>query len=619
MGSTDYPILKEEEVKFDPESQEQDIDVASQKSFASSTNSSRSNGPTLTFENIEYEVFQKKSKERKTLIHPCSGKIKAQEMVCIMGQSGAGKSTLLDILAARIKSSDQLRGSLKYDGVAIGSNYKRVSGYVMQSDALYPLLTVRETFMFAAELRIPGKTRAEKAEVVAQTLRALKLEGVADTVVGDELTRGLSGGEKRRVSIGVDTIHQPGLIFLDEPTSGLDSATALSIVETLDGLRQDGRTVVLTIHQPSMKVFNKFTTAMFLANGHVLYHGPTQALPDFITGSGLATEIPRFTNLPEFFLEIVDEHVGNNDVAELVAKTSGGRGRLLSKEDMDEAWAARRALDHPDYANGFWAESALLARRSLLIFLRTKELLAARFGLSIFMGLVMGSTFWDANRQTQEGIREISSYLIYALAFYLFTSMEAMPIFLNERDIFTRENSRGAYRSISYVLAGTLVFIPVTFILGLVFTSVSWFMVGLPNDANLFFFQVLTLLVTCFLGNCFCTLISGIVPDALTGNSMGTAMLANFFLFSGFFIPRSDIPPYWIWIHWISPFKYSYDALTTNILKAIDTAAAEAELDRLDNTGLNKWYMIIAILGLALLYRSVFWFLLSTKHNGMRK
>ncbi|CAM9162161.1 unnamed protein product [Heterosigma akashiwo] len=100
---------------------------------------------------------------------------------------------------------------------------------------------------------------------------------------------------------------------------------------------------------------------------------------------------------------------------------------------------------------------------------------------------------------------------------------------------------------------------------------------------------------------------------------MGTAMLANFFLFSGFFIPRSDIPPYWIWIHWISPFKYSYDALTTNILKAIDTAAAEAELDRLDNTGLNKWYMIIAILGLALLYRSVFWFLLSTKHNGMRK
>jgi len=588
-----------------------DVEIGANDFAPSST---ESKGNTLSFKNISYEVNTSKN-ETKTLIHPVSGTIRPTEMMCIMGQSGAGKSTILDILSARVKSSNQLKGSVLVNGQPIGKSYKRISGYVMQDDALYPMLTVRETFSYAASLRISNLSNSDRSKIVDETIAALKLGSCQNTIVGDEINRGLSGGEKRRVSIGVDTIHQPSIIFLDEPTSGLDSATALSIIQNLKEICVSGRTVILTIHQPSMKIFNSFTTAMFLAKGHVIYHGQTSKLADFIVDTSLAEEIPRFTNLPEFFLEVIEGYVDADDVKTLVHKASSHN--LLI--DAVAAQEAREELDHPEYANGFFKETLILTKRTAMNFLRTKELFFARFGLSIFMGVVMGSLFLNPAPDTMDGIREISSYLIYVIAFYLFTSMEAMPIFLNERTIFTRESSRGAYRTSSYVISGTLIFFPVTFFLAIMFTTVSWFMVDLPSDANIFFFQVLAILSTAFLGNCFATMISGIVPDALAGNAMGTAMLANFFLFAGFFIPRSEIPPWWIWLHWISPFKWSYEALTLNVYKKIDTLAAQVELERLSLTNTNKWLSILAIFGFAIFYRTMFFILLKFKHSGMRK
>ena len=172
----------------------------------------------LEWVNIGYRI--KTKTEEKTIIHPMSGRVDPGEMLAIMGTSGAGKSTLLDILAGRLISKNLTGHILTNDMPVNYSKFRKQSGYVMQSDALFPLLTVKETLHYAAHLGIQGKTYAEREAAAESTMKLLGLEHVQDTIIGDNLTRGLSGGEKRRVSIAVDIIHEPPVIFLDEPTSG---------------------------------------------------------------------------------------------------------------------------------------------------------------------------------------------------------------------------------------------------------------------------------------------------------------------------------------------------------------------------------------------------------------
>ena len=172
----------------------------------------------LEWVNIGYRV--QKMGEEKPILHPMSGRIDPGEMLAIMGASGSGKTTLLDILAGRLISKN-LKGYILTNDTPVNySTFRKQSGYVMQSDALFPLLTVKETLHYAAHLGIQGKTYAEREAVANSTMMLLRLEHVQDTIIGDNLNRGLSGGEKRRVSIAVDIIHEPPVIFLDEPTSG---------------------------------------------------------------------------------------------------------------------------------------------------------------------------------------------------------------------------------------------------------------------------------------------------------------------------------------------------------------------------------------------------------------
>ena len=172
----------------------------------------------LEWVNIGYRI--KTKTEEKTVIHPMSGRVDPGEMLAIMGTSGSGKTTLLDILAGRLISKNLTGHVLTNDRPVNFSTFRKQSGYVMQSDALFPLLTVKETLHYAAHLGIQGKTYAEREAAANSTMTLLRLEHVQDTIVGDNLNRGLSGGEKRRVSIAVDIIHEPPVIFLDEPTSG---------------------------------------------------------------------------------------------------------------------------------------------------------------------------------------------------------------------------------------------------------------------------------------------------------------------------------------------------------------------------------------------------------------
>ncbi|KAL8041794.1 hypothetical protein ABFX02_09G007000 [Erythranthe guttata] len=270
-------------------------------------------GHGLEFKNLSYSVLKKQKKEgvwitKETyLLNDISGQAMRGEVMAIMGPSGAGKSTFLDALAGRI-AQGSLQGSVRIDGKQVTTSYmKMISSYVMQDDQLFPMLTVYETFMFAAEVRLPPSiSTVEKKRRVVELLDQLGLTSATHTYIGNEGKRGVSGGEKRRVSIGIDIIHKPSLLFLDEPTSGLDSTSAYSVVEKVKDIAKSGSIVLMTIHQPSFRIQMLLDRITVLARGRLIYLGSPVSLPAYL--SGFQRPVPDGENSLEYLLDVIKEY-----------------------------------------------------------------------------------------------------------------------------------------------------------------------------------------------------------------------------------------------------------------------------------------------------------------------
>ncbi|KAI3897723.1 hypothetical protein MKW92_043850 [Papaver armeniacum] len=255
----------------------------------------------LEFSNLTYTVVKKLKidgkwhKEDLDLLHDITGYAPKGRVTAVMGPSGAGKSTFLDGLAGRI-ASGSLRGRVSLDGIEMSPSFiKRTSAYIMQDDRLFPMLTVYETLLYAADFRLGSVSKAEKQQRSAR-----------NTYIGDEGTRGVSGGERRRVSIGVDIIHGPALLFLDEPTSGLDSTSAQSVIDRLHDIARTGSTVILTIHQPSHRIQMLLDHLIILARGQLMYQGAPKDVSSHLGRMG--RKVPKGENSIEYLLDVIQEY-----------------------------------------------------------------------------------------------------------------------------------------------------------------------------------------------------------------------------------------------------------------------------------------------------------------------
>jgi ABC-type multidrug transport system ATPase subunit len=223
------------------------------------------------------------------------------EMCAIMGSSGAGKTTLLNILSQRKRASDY-SGRIYYNGVL---GVMPPFGYVTQEDVHMGVLTVRESLTFAANLRLSEAWSAqEKAKRVQRVLALLILQHVANNTVGEALSHGISGGELKRLSIGVELLHFPGLMFLDEPTTGLDSSTSMEVLSALRNLANQHRTIVMTLHQPSQDIFQLFDRVLIMAEARVVYFGGVQNCADFYTQSPYKFAFPTTMDPAEFMIAV---------------------------------------------------------------------------------------------------------------------------------------------------------------------------------------------------------------------------------------------------------------------------------------------------------------------------
>ncbi|OMP08055.1 ABC transporter-like protein [Corchorus olitorius] len=551
----------------------------------------------LTFKNITYSVKLGRSKfpcwasnivssdNKKVLLNDISGDAREGEIMAILGATGSGKTTLIDALANRI-DKNSLGGSITLNGEVLEPGLlKVISAYVMQTDQLFPTLTVEETLMFSADFRLPRSfSKEKKKERVQSLIDQLGLRNAAKTVIGDEGHRGISGGERKRVSIGVDIIHDPILLFLDEPTSGLDSSSAYKVVKVLQRIAQSGSIVIMSIHQPSSKIIGLLDRLILLSEGQTVYNNSPANLPRFFKDFG--HPFLESGNSAEFALAFIREleetpsgihglvefnkswHA-SNDVSNHkpslalkdAIKTSIARGKLvpgaIATTDLNQTSSLSSFL------NPFWYEVLVILKRLAINSRRTPEAFGVRLGAAIITAVILATLFWQID-DSPTGVQQRLASIAVTLSVILTVCIIEAPEFIIERFILIRETAYNAYHCSSYAFARSLFSIPPLIVIALVFSVITFWTVGFSGGSSGFFFYFLVILATYWAGNSVVAFVSAVFPNLSLAYIMSIAIATYFLFFCGFLVTREQLPEYWLWMHYISILKYPYEAIIQN-------------------------------------------------------
>jgi ABC-type multidrug transport system ATPase subunit len=288
----------------------------------------------LETKDIGYDVVVKKKK--LTILNNLSAVMHPGELVALMGASGAGKTSFLNVLSGVIKPT---RGTAQLSGQSMSNNWsKRQCCFIPQDDILLDSFSALEMLSYASRLRMPRGSSSEEHQAAVQwVLEKLSLEKCKDTRIGNAGQRGLSGGQRKRVSIGMELLVNPSVLFVDEATSGLDSKMAADVMQLLADLAVEGRVVVSTIHQPSYEIFKKFHKLLLLDEGRIVFHGLVSDAPHFFSSVGFTA--PSFENPADFYLRVLQEDKPDDDDAIVVANTlESSLDTSPGKTDFPSAW-----------------------------------------------------------------------------------------------------------------------------------------------------------------------------------------------------------------------------------------------------------------------------------------
>ena len=433
-------------------------------------NDVKANGKTSSA--IEWAALNcklEKKGETRSILRDAGGAAKPGRMLAIMGPSGSGKTTLLTALAGIMPKSKNITLS----GVVAGSDQK--CAFVPQEDVFYSQLTVRETLRMAASFQLPeAMPKEQKEKRVDEVIKALSLAKCADTVIGDKKTRGISGGEKKRLSIGIELLSDPAVIFADEPTTGLDSFQAEKVVKVLQELAKAGRTVICTIHQPKASTFALFDDIVLLSDGLTIYGGSIDEAKGHFSEAGFAC--PDSTPLAEFMIDLVsvnydsaeEEQECRNRLSSLHQAYSSSSS--LSKAEKRKG--SRRAI--PKARSNWWTQVKLLYLRSFRQVFRDKATNMIRITTNINSALVFGCIYWRL-RRSQSTIQDRCGLLqVSAINTAMSSVTKTLTAFSREKIIVDRERTKGNYTIGPYLIAKLAAELPISAVFPVLFGSIVY-------------------------------------------------------------------------------------------------------------------------------------------------
>jgi ABC-type multidrug transport system ATPase subunit/ABC-type multidrug transport system permease subunit len=500
----------------------------------------------------------------KDILQDCWGYVPNRKLFGILGPSGSGKSSLLNVLSGRSSSSAAdgitVKGHIEVAGMKIDPvKFRKNIAYVMQEDALMATATPREALRFSALLRLPADTDAATIEnIVNHLLGELGIKDCADTIIGNVLIKGISGGQKKRTSVGVEMITDPSLLFLDEPTSGLDSFAAYNLVELLRDVARAGAAVVCTIHQPSSEVFHLFDLVMFLRAGRIIYSGPAAEISEYFAQRGRAC--PEHYNPADFVMMLLQ-----TDTEEQLQKFAPAvpEYALAPKESANKSqltvFSEKSGFET---RASFFRQLFYLVERELQSTFRNVGALIGRFGITIFLNLIFGLIFLGAGGRDNANSSDFGSHF-GALTMVTISSMfgSAQPALLNfpfERPLFLREYSTGTYGAPAYFISKTAVELPIIFAQ----TVTQYALVhNMCEFQGSFILMVLSAWGVGVAAASLGVLMGCLVTDVKNAVEISPLLLVPQILFAGFFIKMDLIPVFLRWAQYLCSLKYGMNLL----------------------------------------------------------
>ncbi|TYG80793.1 hypothetical protein ES288_D02G244300v1 [Gossypium darwinii] len=529
------------------------------------------------------------------------------ELLAVMGPSGCGKSTLLDTLAGRQGPKTRQEGDILFNGRKQALAYG-TSAYVTQDDALITTLTVREAVYYSAQLQLPDTmTKSEKKERAEMTIREMGLQDAMDTRIGGWGAKGLSGGQKRRVSICIEILTHPMLLFLDEPTSGLDSAASYYVMSRIASLNQKdniGITIIASMHQPSAEVFQLFTNLYLLSSGKTVYFGPVSAANEDIE-LGFANGIPT-----EEVIDILVKSYKSSDIYQMV-----------QKEIAQICKQGGGALQKSKRRSGLFTQCHDLTRRSFINMSRDLGYYWLRLGIYISLAIVLGSVFSHIGLDNGS-IQARGSLLMFVATFLTFMAIGGFPSFVEEMKVFERERLNGHYGVTPFVIGNTLSSLPFLAMVALIPGAITYFLPGLHHGYQHFLFFVIILFACMMLVESLMMIVASVVPNFLMGIIVGAGIQGLMILVGGFFRLPSDLPKpvFKFPLYYIAFHKYAYQGLFKNEFvgltfpnvqagnRSSPTITGEGILKRTwrFEMAYSKWVDLAILFAMIVLYRVLF-------------
>ncbi|KAK3408519.1 hypothetical protein EUGRSUZ_J00745 [Eucalyptus grandis] len=531
-----------------------------------------SKGTFLVWEDLSAVLPNFGHGHTKRLLQGLNGYAEPGRIMAIMGPSGSGKSTLLDSLAGRLSRKVIMTGNVLLDGKKKRLEYG-VAAYVTQEDVLLGTLTVRETIKYSALLRLPTTmSKDEVNSIVEGTIIEMGLQDCADRVIGNWHLRGISGGEKKRLSIALEILTRPHLLFLDEPTSGLDSASAFFVVQTLRNIARDGRTVISSIHQPSSEVFALFDDLYLLSSGETVYFGEAKMAIEFFSEAGFPC--PRKRNPSDHFLRCI-----NSDFDKVTATLKGSQ-RIhdvpnSSDPFMNLATAEIRALLVEKYrcskyakrvkarigeittAKGldvkkksgsqatWWKQLTTLTRRSLVNMSRDVGYYWLRIIVYLIVSVCVGTIFFDVGN-SYTAILARGACGAFISGFMTFMSIGGFPSFIEEMKVFYRERLNGYYGVAVFIISNFLSSFPFLVAITLTTGTITYHMVKFRPEFSHYVFFCLNIYACIAVIESLMMVVASLVPNFLMGIITGAGIIGILMMTSGFFRLLPDLPkPFW--------------------------------------------------------------------------
>ena len=547
---------------------------------------------TLTFTDVGYSVVARGNNNNyKQVLSHAHGMAKPGEIMAIMGASGAGKTTLLDILARR-KKTGLAEGEVLVNGRRVNDQgFQQIVGFVDQEDPLMASLTVFETVMYSALLRLPADMSYQaKRFRVLQTMDELGIMGIRDVRVGQDSSRGISGGEKRRVTIACELVTSPSILFMDEPTSGLDAYNAYNVVEALVTLARDfNRTIVFTIHQPRSNIVKLFDQLILLADGNVVYSGSLNECQGYFERIG--HPCPSGYNIADYLIDLtmqseqpldhrsdietgVENSEENSDSSatpvsngpitfsqsrtvlfprEMVAEDDLMTRQLTelvhAYEDSNVLRSLNQSIARVAQENGnlrsglsstegykrvnVWQQFVILSRRTFKNLYRNPMLMLTHYTIAIVMALLCGVLYFNITNDIS-GFQNRLGLFFFLLALFGFSALTSLNVFTSERPLFLRERANGYYSPIAYFASKVLFdIIPLRVIPPIFIGIIVYPMTGLVPGRGEFFSFLLILVLFNLTAAALCLLIGILFTDPSVASLLGSLIMLFGLLFSG--------------------------------------------------------------------------------------